>query len=224
MNPTKARKRIVQTYQRTQNDCETARRVHTSPQRVRKGNQRDQQDGEQGLHELPKTPKRQPRKTDPDTEQRVLQLHQKTHSGRRRLARHLAQQGIQLSPHTIRHILRRHAKATTRPRQARRRLYPAHWAWETQEPFTLIQADGKDIYDKGTLGTERWDHLRKHRLPRYPWTFLESRTRLRLLAFSREISTLHGMAFLSLAVSWLRLGGVPTEMTIQTDWGEEWRR
>jgi hypothetical protein len=30
------------------------------------------------------------------------------------------------------------------------------------------------------------------------------------------------MAFLSLAVSWLRLCGVPTEMTIQTDWGEEW--
>jgi hypothetical protein len=57
---------------------------------------------------------------------------------------------------------------------------------------------------------------------RYQWTFLESRTRLRLLAFSREMSTLHGMAFLSLAVSWLRLCGVPTEMTIQTDWGEEW--
>jgi hypothetical protein len=36
------------------------------------------------------------------------------------------------------------------------------------------------------------------------------------------MSTLHGMAFLSLAVSWLRLCGVQTEMTIQTDWGEEW--
>jgi transposase-like protein len=91
MNPIEARKRIVHLYQQTQNDCETARRCHTFPQRVRKWVQRDQQDGEQGLHELPKTPKRQPRKTDPDTEQRVLQLHQKTHSGRRRLARHLAQ-------------------------------------------------------------------------------------------------------------------------------------
>jgi hypothetical protein len=30
------------------------------------------------------------------------------------------------------------------------------------------------------------------------------------------------MAFLSLAVSWLRLCGVPTEMTLQTDWGEAW--
>jgi len=30
------------------------------------------------------------------------------------------------------------------------------------------------------------------------------------------------MAFLSLAVSWLRACGVQTEMTLQTDWGEAW--
>ena len=180
--------------------------------------QRDHQYGEQARHDLPKTHKRQPRTTDPDIEQRVLQRYQKTHYGRQRLARHLAQHGIHLSPN----ILRRHAPTTRRPRKPRRRFYPAHWAWETQEPFTRIQADVKAISDTGTLGTERWDHLRKHRLPRYQWTVLESRTRLRLVAFSREISTLHGMAFLSLAVSWLRACGVPTEMTLQTDWGEEW--
>ena len=180
--------------------------------------QRDHQYGEQARHDLPKTHKRQPRTTDPDIEQRVLQRHQKTRYGRQRLARH----GIHLSPNTIRHILKRHAPATSRPRKPRRRFYPAHWAWETQEPFTLIQADVKDIYDKGTLGTERWDHLRKHRLSRYQWTVLESRTRLRLLAFRREMSTRHGMAFLSLAVSWLRACGVQTEMTLQTDWGEAW--
>ena len=115
--------------------------------------------------------------------------------------------------------LRRHAPASTRPKKQRRHFYPAHRAWEDQEPFTLIQADGKDIYDKGTLGTERWDPLRTHRLPRYQWTFLESRTRLRLIAYSRDISVLHGMAFLSLAVSGLCL--LQTEMTIQTDWGKQ---
>jgi putative transposase len=111
--------------------------------------------------------------------------------------------------HTSPQLVRKWVQHYRTIRQARtaRPVYPAHWAWESQEPFTLIQADVKDIYDKGTLGTERWDHLRKHRLPRYQWTFLESRTRLRLLAFSREISTLHGMAFLSLAVSWLRACG-----------------
>ena len=72
MNPVQARKRIVQIYQQTQNYCETARRCHTSPQLVRKWVKRYQQYGEQGLHDLPKTPKRQPRKTDPAIAQRVL--------------------------------------------------------------------------------------------------------------------------------------------------------
>jgi len=84
MNPIQARKRIIHIYQHTQNDCETARRCKTSPQRVRKWGQRYQHYGEQGLHDLPKTPKRQPRRTDPDIEPRVLQLHQKTHYGRQR--------------------------------------------------------------------------------------------------------------------------------------------
>jgi transposase len=115
--PIQARKRIVHIYQQTQNYCKTAPRCHTSPQRVRKWVQRDQQYGEQALHNLPKTQKRQPRKTDPDLEQRVLQLHQKTHYGRQRLARHLAQHGIHLSPNTLRHLLKRHAPATSRSRK-----------------------------------------------------------------------------------------------------------
>jgi len=52
MNPTNARKRIVQTYLQTGNYCETARRWHTSPQLVRKWVQRYQQYGEQGLQDL----------------------------------------------------------------------------------------------------------------------------------------------------------------------------
>jgi transposase-like protein len=68
MNPIEARKRIIQIYQHTQNYCETARRCKTSPQLVRKWVKRYQQYGEHGLHDLPKTSKRQPRKTDPNTE------------------------------------------------------------------------------------------------------------------------------------------------------------
>jgi len=164
----------------------------------------------------PKPPKHQPRTTDPNKQARAA-TPPKNHYGRQHLARHFTQHGIHLSPNTIRHSLRRHAPATDRPRKQRRCLSPAHWAWATQEPFTLIQADGKAISDTGTLGTERWHHLRKHCPPRYQWTSLESRTRLRL-----EIATLHGMAFLSVAVSGLRVGGVQTERTLQTDWGEAW--
>jgi transposase-like protein len=51
-NPVQARKRIIHIYQQTQNHCETARRCHTAPQLVRKWVKRDQQYGEQGLHDL----------------------------------------------------------------------------------------------------------------------------------------------------------------------------
>jgi len=54
---------------------ETARRWHTSAQHMRKWIQRNQQDGEQGLHDQPRTPKHQSRKTDPAIEPRVLQRH-----------------------------------------------------------------------------------------------------------------------------------------------------
>jgi hypothetical protein len=64
-NPIQARKRIVHIYQQTQNYCKTARRCHTSPQRVRQWVKRDQQYGAQALHNLPKTQKRQPRKPTP---------------------------------------------------------------------------------------------------------------------------------------------------------------
>jgi hypothetical protein len=89
-NPTDARKRLVQTSNQTGNYGETARRCPTSPQRVRKGNQRDQQDGEAGLADQPRPPNANPEKRTP-LNKRVLPLHHKTHSGRRRLARHLAQ-------------------------------------------------------------------------------------------------------------------------------------
>ena len=62
---------------------------------------------------------------------------------------------------------------------ARKPLYPAHWAWDVEDPFSLIQTDAKDILDKGALGTERTTHLRRQGLPRYQWTACDARTRLR---------------------------------------------
>ncbi len=57
--------------------------------------------------------------------------------------------------------------------------------------------------DKGTLGTKLWDHLRKGRLPRYRWTFLEGKTRFRFLAYSYELSVVNGLGFVSLVMGWL---------------------
>lgn len=123
---------------------------------------------------------------------------------------------------TVRHILRRHLpEEDRRPRKKRRVFYPARWAWDEDEPFRLAQVDTKDILDKGTLGTKLWDHLRKHRLPCYQWTFLEARTRLKLLAYSHGLSVVNGLCFVALVMSWLRAWGITGEVQWQEDWGTE---
>lgn len=66
-----------------------------------------------------------------------------------------------------------------------------------------------------------WDNLRKHHLPRYQWTACDGRTRLRFLAYRHRLNRTHGLAFLVLALLWLRAHGVTNPITFQTDWGQE---
>ena len=77
------------------------------------------------------------------------------------------------------------------------------------------------MLDKGTLGTKGWDHIRKNRLPRYQWTFLEGRTRLRFLAWSHQPTLTNGLCFMAGVMLWLRAYGIKRKVVWQTDWGEE---
>ncbi len=220
MNPTEARRRLVETFTRTHSVSETARRWHTSRQVVRKWLRRYKAQGLAGLADASRAPHRSPAQTDPASEQKVLALRKNTGYGRKRLAWHLARQHkLMLSPYTIRHILRRHGYGgKTRPRKP---LYPAHWAWAVKRPFTLMQVDTKDILDRGTLGSRRWNHIIRRRLPRYQWTCLEARTRLRFLAYSHELSQANGIAFMVLVMLHLRAHGIKGRVGWQTDWGSE---
>ncbi len=122
-----------------------------------------------------------------------------TSYGRKRLAWHLfRQEKLILSPHTIQRILRR--QRLTNRVKLRKRFYPAHWAWEEERPFFLAQVDLKDVLDKGTLGTELWDWMGKRKPPRYQWTFLEGRTRLRFLAWSFGPTLTNALRFMSLCM------------------------
>ena len=222
MNEIEARKRLVQTYLETGSIAETARQWHTSRQVVRKWVRRYQQEGEMGLRSRSRRPHTMPRRTDPALEAKVIALRRRYGYGRKRLSYLLRQEGIDLSEHTIRHILRRGLPRAARQRRPRRRVvYPAHWAWEQEEPFRLFQVDTKDIADKGTLGTKRITHLFRAHLPRYQWTALEGRSRLRFLAYSHELNRTNGLAFLILLLMWLRAFGVEGEVELQTDWGQE---
>ncbi len=173
MNPIKARKQIVRTFLQLGSIRATARRGGTSRQVVRKWVSRHRAEGEQGLMDRSRRPRRSPRQTPPELEPVVLTARRETGLGRRRLALYLQSRGVTLSPHTIRHILRRHGYRSQRRR--RQSVYPALWAWEVQEPFSLLQTDGKAIHDKGTLGTLRVTHLQRHHLPCYQWTACDGR-------------------------------------------------
>ena len=221
MNPIKARWHLIKTYEETGSIRQTARRWHTSRQVVRKWVRRYQARGEAGLQDLSRRPHNIPRQTPSETERQVRELRQSTGYGKERLAIFLKQRGIDISPHTIRHILRRQDPVKKKKRRRRKPAYPAFWAWHVEEPFSLIQTDVKDVLDKGALGTARWDHIRKRRLPRYQWTACDSRTRLRFLAYSHSKSRTNGMAFLILTLMWLRSFDISIPVTFQTDWGEE---
>jgi len=220
MNRQEARRRLVNTYGTTGNLSATARLWHTSRQLVRKWVRRYQKQGEKGLVDHSRRPMAFPHQVPSQIEEKVGQARKKTGYGRKRLAWYLSrEESLELSPHTIRHILRR--QGFRGRRQPRKSFYPAHWAWETQQPFSLAQVDTKDMLDKGALGSKLWDHMRKRRLPRYQWTFCEGKTRLRFLAYSRELSLANGLCFMGLVMLWLRSYGIEGEVAWQTDWGED---
>ena len=221
MNPIEARELLIGTYQETESISETARRWHTSRQVVRKWVRCFQEEGEEGLKNRSCRPHHSPCQTPPEIENQVREARKATRYGRERLALYLEKGGLKISPHTIRHILRRRDPIEKRGRKRRKPLYPALWAWEVEKPFSLIQTDVKDVLDKQALGPALWDHLRKHHLPRYQWTACDGRTRLRFLAYSHRLNRTNGLAFLVLALLWLRAHDVTNPVTFQTDWGQE---
>jgi len=219
MNKEEARRQVVNTYLAIGNISQVALLWHTSRNVVHKWVRRFEE-GDEKLKDRSRRPHSSPFKTSEDIEEKVLEARKRTGYGRKRLAWYLArEEGITLSPHTLRHILNRNGfKGKRRPRKV---FYPAFWAWEVKEPFSLAQVDVKDILDKGALGTKIWTHMVRKRLPRFQWTFCEGKTRLRFLAYSRELSLANGLCFMFLVVSWLRRYEIDTEITWQTDWGEE---
>ncbi|MEM4402493.1 MAG: leucine zipper domain-containing protein [Candidatus Caldarchaeum sp.] len=187
MNKEQARRQLVQTYEQTGSIAQTARLWQTSRQVVRKWVGRFHAEGAAGLADRSRRPHSCPQRTPTTLEEKIVRLRQQTGFGRERLSRLLwHQERLALSPNTIRHILRRNG--LVKPRRQRQVCYPAHWAWETEQPFALAQVDVKDIRDQATLGPKLVHHLTPAKLPRYQWTLLEGRTRLRFLAFSHQLT------------------------------------
>ena len=199
-----------------------ARNFRTTRATVRKWLRRYKQ-GE-SLADHSRRPRTSPTKTDEHTERLVLEARDKTNYGPHRLRDYLLRtHQNQIPVWTIRNILKRNGRM--KRCKKRTACYPAHWAWEANaKPFTFVQADVKDVRDKGTLGTERTTHLDRCCFPRRQWTFQDAFTRMRFMAYSYECSLHCGLVFLTLCIRWVRAFGVvkPEDVIeIQTDWGGE---
>jgi len=199
---------------------EAARVFQTTRTTVRKWLRRYR--GGQGLRDRSRRPERSPNKTPPHIEEAVVDMRKKTRYGPHKLRDWLIRtQGLDIPHWTIRNILYRNN--LVKKGRKRTACYPAFWAWDTGEPFVHAQVDVKDVRDKKTLGTRRTTHLGRCGLYRYQWTFIESKSRMRLLAYSRSNNVTNGIAFLVLCTDWIRSWSlpVPDKIQLQSDWGGE---
>ena len=215
-----ARKMLIETYKQTNSIKATAKEWKTSRNVVRKWVKSYKRYGEKGLYDLSKRPNFSPQKVSEQIEEKVKEIRKQTNYGRRRISYFLwKEEGIKMSESTIRKILRRNNLSKKKKR--RKVFYPAIWVYDQKDPFMLAQVDTKDIYDKGALGSEIYTHLWREKLPRYQWTFLEGKTRIRFLGWSYKLNQTNGLAFLILVMRWIRSFGIKEEIYWQEDWGQE---
>jgi len=108
MNKEEARKQIGSSYFTLGNISQVARLWHISRNVVRKWVKRFEQKGEEGFRDESKKPRSSPEKVSQEVEHKVLEDRKRTGYGRKRPAWYLArEEGLVLSPNTIRHILSR---------------------------------------------------------------------------------------------------------------------
>ncbi|MBC7216751.1 MAG: helix-turn-helix domain-containing protein [Candidatus Caldatribacterium sp.] len=162
-----------------------------------------------------------PHRTPSSVEEAVVQLARTTNFGPHRLSLALRSSfGITLSPYTIRNILRRHH---VRHRRKRSRTGQSRYFvnLEAFEPLKFWQIDVKYIADQKALPSSAYAAIFQNKLPRYQFTAIDVRTRVRFLAYAKELSFANGLTFLLLVVFWLRALGVQGRFFLQTDNGVE---
>jgi len=167
----------------------------------------------------PRTP--HPKRTKPHIEALVLETQQKTNMGPRRLARELNRAlNLSISPFTIRNILRRNNAKTkkVRSKNGNKRYYANLKQWEALQYF---QIDSKHIADARTLPEKAYAAMFKYKLPKYQFTAIDIRTRMRILCFSDELSFANGFSFMLYVGFLTRALGIRHRIFFQTDNGSE---
>jgi len=167
----------------------------------------------------PKNP--MPNRTPQHIENLVVETAVSTNFGPRRLAVTLASSShICLSPYTIRNILRRHRLKCRKIRSStgKKRYFTNSLAFD---PLQFWQIDTKYIADQSALPLEAYAAIWRNKLPKFQFTAIDVKSRLRFIAYASELSFKTGLAFLLLLTFWLRAFGIKSHLFFQTDNGSE---
>ena len=163
---------------------------------------------------------RHPNKIEDEKEQMIIDYRKKTNLGKRRLRYHIYQrEGVDIPESTIGKVLKRNNLIKKRRTVKRKR--PRSYNLEALFPFERLQADVKEILDKGTLPSKVYEYLKRSHLPLYQWTVIDVLTRIRFLAFSYRKDWFCGKAFCQYVIWWIRSFGFLYTLEMQTDGGVE---
>jgi len=193
----------------------TARLFATTVPTVRKWLRRFQQQGPSGLLEQSRAPHRQPRKTSPEIERRVVELrHQLPTFGARRLIREF---DLPLSHRALERIWRTHGLLKKRRRKYQRKqdLAAIKATWRL---FQQISADTKDLDDI----PHYWPQAQRLALPGIQYTAREVRSGLLFLAFAERRTAAASAVFAARIQRHLDRYGIELrDLVWQTDNGGE---
>lgn len=223
VDPVFARKRLIEIYNITKSIRKTAHISQTDRKTVRKVLRLYKEKGEEGLKPKSKRPKKMPNKTPEEIEKMIIEIRKKTKWGVKRIKRALYEnKKINISCSTIYKILKRNNLNKSYKRFSYVKKKVNCFYADKFKPFEMIQVDLKEILDLKTLPFDVYRHIYRNNFPRYQWTAIDVKTRMRFLCFSYEKTFEHGFKFLELVVSWIRSMGFSHKIYIQTDNGEEW--
>lgn len=220
ISPEAARRAVLQVLRSLDgNVAKTARALNTSRPTVYKAMAKK---AAGSLADAARAPHQVPNKTPKWLEAKVVKLKQRTGYGPIRLHEELLDtEKIDLSEHTIRHIVARNKKVKRRRHKPHKKGERPFVDWYKAKAFEVVQMDLKYVVDQKALSTAQIDHIYAHQLPLYQWSALDVNSRFKLIAYSKEKSWTNGLTWYLWVTAWLRSHGVTAKIVYTVDRGEE---
>ena len=160
-----------------------------------------------------------------DAKRFICEKFEKLNYGHKRLFRHLRRKGYDVKDTftlgKIKGVYKRQGFKVKKIRTANRERR-ALYNYDQIEAFEYLQYDTKEIADKHSLPAVIYEKFKNSQvLPKFQWTIVDAKSKIRFLAWSYALCSLFGLKFLEFTICWLRAHGVRTRIHTQIDGGSE---